>query len=541
MKFKTIPALLTGGLMLLSTLTAGAETLITINGEDITAADMDAMIMDMHRGGDMSAASNVDLTRLLEKSVNDLLLVQQALSMGMDSDPLLQPILMEKQFGYAVKELVDATFTPPAAVSEDSVRADFEYYYWRMVLRQLSVPTIEEAMEYRSLILAGASMDSLAQAHSLDVHKAKGGLHGAKYWGDIENVLRERLQGMQAGQITQPFPYRDVYTIVKVEEVQPLDESAWESKSPRLRRHRQVLARDEAWAAYVDSLLTVRPVRIDEKVLDGIKADGEYVFEGRFQKSDNKPVLLSGGMHVTTAGALRKAIAHTAMENGTTPFPQLLEMTLDAEIERLVLRETAEADGFAATETVQALWYKDRDEALIQAYLSDTIVNQIKFRHDEFQEFYEEHKGEFSGPAEVRLDIMFVSDEAQANEMSDLLEQGADFDYVRKTYLSEDMGQTDWAPLSIFSQPIRDEVERLEHGEASRVIKMPTGWMIFRVLDFKDGRVPPIEELDMQIRQVMFQRKFNALLDEHLELLKERSDIKRYEDRIERYFAAGAE
>ncbi len=95
--------------------------------------------------------------------------------------------------------------------------------------------------------------------------------------------------------------------------------------------------------------------------------------------------------------------------------------------------------------------------------------------------------------------------------------------------------------LNVFSKVIRDEVERLEIGGSSKAIPIPTGWMIFRVLDRREGRVPPFEEVDMEIRQVMFQRKFNEKLDAHLELLKERSEIVRHEENIERYFSEGSE
>jgi hypothetical protein len=56
----------------------------------------------------------------------------------------------------------------------------------------------------------------------------------------------------------------------------------------------------------------------------------------------------------------------------------------------------------------------------------------------------------------------------------------------------------------------------------------------------RKGAVKPIAEVDMQIREVMFQLKFNELLDQHLGILRERSDIHMNQEAIEVYFGQGS-
>ena len=48
-----------------------------------------------------------------------------------------------------------------------------------------------------------------------------------------------------------------------------------------------------------------------------------------------------------------------------------------------------------------------------------------------------------------------------------------------------------------------------------------------------------MEAVEMEIRKVIYQRKFNTLLDEHLDLLKEHSDIQKFEEKIEAYILSG--
>jgi hypothetical protein len=45
----------------------------------------------------------------------------------------------------------------------------------------------------------------------------------------------------------------------------------------------------------------------------------------------------------------------------------------------------------------------------------------------------------------------------------------------------------------------------------------------------------------MEIRKVIYQRKFNEYLDEHLKLLTENSEIVRFDGAIEAYILSGEE
>ncbi len=57
---------------------------------------------------------------------------------------------------------------------------------------------------------------------------------------------------------------------------------------------------------------------------------------------------------------------------------------------------------------------------------------------------------------------------------------------------------------------------------------MPMGWMIFKLVDVQPGQIPPMDLVEMEIRKVIYKMKFKELLDEHLELLKDHSEIQRF-------------
>ena len=53
---------------------AATDTLVIINGEAITAADMDAMILEAHGSGGMVDMTAGRLYRLYQKAINDRLI-----------------------------------------------------------------------------------------------------------------------------------------------------------------------------------------------------------------------------------------------------------------------------------------------------------------------------------------------------------------------------------------------------------------------------------------------------------------------------------
>ena len=170
---------------------------------------------------------------------------------------------------------------------------------------------------------------------------------------------------------------------------------------------------------------------------------------------------------------------------------------------------------------------------------------QYRLSREEFDEFYSEHHEDFRGPDQVRLTMIIVDEEATAQEVVARLAAGAAFEYLAKQYQQggAELGSStsDWAPANIFSADIQSQLEGLEVGASSEPVAMATGWIVFKLDDRRAGELATMEQVEMQIRQVMFQRKFNDQLDEHLELLNARSDIVRNKEAVDRYFGSELE
>jgi hypothetical protein len=122
------------------------------------------------------------------------------------------------------------------------------------------------------------------------------------------------------------------------------------------------------------------------------------------------------------------------------------------------------------------------------------------------------------------------------------LAEGADFALIwRECRPGEEpkLGRANFITAEQLSEPFRIDLKDMQAGGSSPAIKMPMGWMIFRLDAVRKGAVAPIEKVEREIRHVVYQLKFYKYLDEHLTQLKEQSVIERREDRIEACILSG--
>lgn len=520
---------------------ARIDTLVTVNDEAITTADLDAMIMTAHERGGMAAMDSRKLQKLFDKALNDRLLIQEAEAIGLGDEPQVRVPLAEARAQDARAVFVRERFAPDDAVTAAEVQAEFDHYYWKIQLRQLSVRTRARADSLRAAILAGAPMDSLALAMSLDTHRLRGGAHRLKYWADVENEIRDAVADLAVGELTAPFAYREAFAIARVEERQPVDQEAFALFEADIRSHLAALKRQAAWRAFLADLEGQAPVVADAAILAEVDADRDRLFTGDFLAGSERPVLSTGDLH-RSEQQVRNAISHAAMNDGTAPYDTVRQRGLQEQREQLLLDHAAAAAGYLDDPGVVERHLARRDQALIEAYLGEFISPQIVLDRQEYQAVYDENQDAFRRPDRVKLATIIFTAEDEARRASTRLRGGADFGFVAASYRDDgevSVSQGEWASEKVFSAAIIEQLEDMPVGGTSDPVQIPAGWLVFQLTGRRPGEVVPIEEVDLQIRQVLFQRQFDALLGDHLELLRERSHIVRHDEAIEEYFGGG--
>jgi len=523
---------------------APTDTLVLVNGEPITAYDLDKMIMAEHRSRGMSGENSGIVDRLLKKRINDILIVQDAMAAGMDEEPQILTFADERREKYGINAFVKENLELPDDPPAEDVRAFFERGYWQIQVRRISVRTREEAIELRTMVVAGADMDSLARELSLDSKKPRGGLYNLLYWIDLEYRIQDPVRDLEVGEVSEIFPYNDAFSFCRVEQRLGLDESAFAKEEKAITRVVRNRYHQRLWEEFVDELEETMKVQESVAAIMGILADSASATTPEFRNDDPTPAIWIEGGPVATAGRFREAVSNEVMQNATAPFTTNLNASRKKVISRLVLAHAAQRAGYFDRPEIEKKVVADVEQALIELYLTDTVAAQVQLKRSELNEFYEVNKENFRGPEQVRLDFLILQDEAQSREAAQRLAEGADFAFILKEYRPGQeisVGESKFIATDQLSKVYRDQLLDMEVGESSQPIKLSMGWVIFRLAGRKPGEIAPIEIMEIDIRRAVYQQKFNSLLDEHLALLKGQSDIVEHPDRIEAYIISGGE
>lgn len=519
------------------------DTLLWVNGVSITTDDLDLLLESAHRSLSQEGMQNFDPQKLLDKAINDELLLQQAEALGLEEEPEIRSQLEEAKAKQASSFWIKDHYQAPATVSPDQLRSSYEVNYERIQLRQMSLRTKEEAEAARKQVLAGASMDSMARAASLDTKKLEGGLYHELPFLEISAPLLKACRRLQPGEISGVFPYNKAWSFVRIEKREPAPEERSVEAEETVRKILLGHQRKESWRAFMDSLDTVVPIREAEAVVAAIQADSTRRLTESFMKGSNEPALYIESGPFISDYELRQEISHQTMNDGTASFTAVFRRSVDSKKDQLILEYLTQRDGYVDKPEVRKVYADALRKTLIQAYLGEAIVPKIKFSHAEFQEYYDRHKEEWRGPDQVLLDIVVLGDKEQAEELAGRLKSGSDFDRIKNDYtVTSETKPTErsWASVESFNDRMQEAIAKMEVGDADGPAEISQGWMFFQLDGRRPGKVPGLEEMDSTIRGVMFQKKFNDLLDEHLDLLKSRSRIVRNETAIEAYLNPGS-
>jgi parvulin-like peptidyl-prolyl isomerase len=504
------------------------QCLAVVNGDSIFTSDIDVIFARLHSSMSTLQKEDFDYHKLLNKLVNDRLIVHEAEAVGMADDSAFAALLAERQDDYTIKAYIGATFDPPDSVFDAEVLSYFHEFYIKKGLRTISVASSEEAQRLVNLIRRGADMDSIAKAVSVDIYRYQGGMHRAKYLADIEEELRRPLSELKDGEVTGPFSYRQVYALLRLEQTTPADTS-------ELAKHRSYIVsiikyrkQKRAWDQFIAGIRQAHHVRVDSTALATLVMAGRAGMDSTYLKGSDVIVAQVDDSIKITDSQLRRRVAHQLMAGGGLSSDSLAFRVLDEAINGAALGMAARLGGFDKTAPVAKKLAAFRDSALIEIYLRETVVSKIKFTHQEFDQYYRDHIQEFREPDEYNLKQVLFDTQEAADTIVALLADGADFDFVTGKYLSDKTKLIDkdqWISSGSFPAAIQEDLAKIAVGGTSNAYHTTDGWLVLKVKDRRPGKIKAESDVEMQIREVIFKRKFNDLMDETLATLRKNSTI----------------
>lgn len=216
---------------------------------------------------------------------------------------------------------------------------------------------------------------------------------------------------------------------------------------------------------------------------------------------------------------------------------QLREWSKENVIERLLLRQEAlrDPEPIPAEELAQP-GASEADLRLRR--LLAKVTSKIKPpRYAEVGDFYKRHKEDFRMPEVIRaahilknVDETHPEEEARAaiEAIEQELKNGADFAALadRSSDCPGNGGDLGWFPRGTMVPEFDEQVFALSPGQTTGIFRTAFGFHIARVLGRRPAGIPGLMEVREQIEQSMWQEKQQRAIEQFVDGLRARAEIK---------------
>jgi peptidyl-prolyl cis-trans isomerase C len=222
-----------------------AKPVATVNGVPVEQQAVDQLLQQAIKQG------NQDTPQLRQRVRDQLiareLFLQQAKKRNLDTDPQVQAIVEEAKKNAMIQRYLKEVIQPKP-VSEDELREQYEKTKAKLgpkefKLRVIQVATEAKAKELRAKLKKGDSFADLAQQNSLSPSAQRSGeLEWMSFktpaqegeTGRLPLPIAQAVEKLAKGKVSEPITVKDMWWLVKVEDVRPTHVPTFEEARPSL-------------------------------------------------------------------------------------------------------------------------------------------------------------------------------------------------------------------------------------------------------------------------------------------------------------------
>ena len=193
--------------------------------------------------------------------------------------------------------------------------------------------------------------------------------------------------------------------------------------------------------------------------------------------------------------------------------------------------------------TLQTFRDQVRDQIMQNTIIDYFVRSRITLMKSDIEKYYKNHATDFATPEEISLSEITItagaegSDaaaESRARALYNRLKKGESFAELASQYsrgaTASKGGSIGSNLLEKWHPDIVKAIAGLESGDITEPQKTPEGYVIYRVDLRKHSTIPPIEEIESQIKQRIYEDRFEPELERYVNRLKEEAYIQIYSE-----------
>lgn len=183
-------------------------------------------------------------------------------------------------------------------------------------------------------------------------------------------------------------------------------------------------------------------------------------------------------------------------------------------------------------------WRKAQQRRLIiNELIQKEVVDKIPISDRQIAKYYQKHIQQFRRPTQFHARQIVVDTRELADKILARLREGDDFATLAKKHSlspdSERGGDLGYFDATSYPKAFAEVCQQLKIGEISGVVATDYGYQIFHLLDRRQARQRPLEEVAPLIRKILQEERGEEALARKFEEWKKNSIIVVKEDALE--------
>jgi parvulin-like peptidyl-prolyl isomerase len=504
-----------------------SSILAIVNEDTIYAHALTAELGRIHSGQHDTSRTKFDVEKLVEKLINERLMVQDATTIGLNEESEYKARVENHRLKSAVDQLLADVMPDSVPISDDEIQTSFLRQFRKFHLYLLILKQKTQADSIALALNHGAKLEEVAAKYAQDQYRLGGGDRGMKYWLELNNVLQAQADSAQIGIPRGPFSYREGYAFLQILKTAPADTAELKTFRPRIKGTMIRQRMEAIHKTFVDSLKVKFAVQVNDSLLNAAVIITD---SATFNLPDSDLVVASFGDSTITLNQLRHKILHSAFSRTPEMLNPMKYSVLEEMIQTRIFGKEAIARGYTVSNR-QVKWDTEAysDSLLIVDYLSQTVSPRVQITAAMQDTFYAAHKDYYHAADQVKISQMTVVDEDSARRVLERLNAGAEFSWLVKQCSLDrykvTAGDRGWMSLNDFPPEVRKVLDTLETGEVIGPYGARDGQILLKVTDRKPGEALGLDQVRGAVDESLKQMEFDRSLSEVLVQLKANSKI----------------
>ena len=511
------------------------KTIANVGNSKITLGEFQDAYKPPMIPGD-SAAVLAGKQELLNRMVEQKLLVNEAVSRGMDKDPKLAQDLEELKKNILLQELYKDEILKNAQPSDSDVKKFYDKLGKEAKASHILVKTEEEAKEIAKALKGGGDFTQLAGSKSVDRGSAeRGGDLGWFGWGKMVDEFQSAIFSMKPGQTSKPIKTAFGFHIIRLDSLREVPLQPFEEMKDRIKQQLSSTRPRELANKYITKLRDGANIKIKSDIIQALaakQAPGQPMptLPQASPEELKKTVITYNGGSWTVQNLYDNVNRYMRGALDLNQADRLKEQ-LESLIVSDLLLARAKSKGIERNPKVKAQLSRTRDNMLAESFYREEVSGKVMLNPDQAKKHYQDNKKEFYQPAKALVYIIAVPEKAQAQEIYGLLSKGADFSQLARERSADPSkasgGALRWVESNDAELP---ELSRMVFGMAlnqpSRPFAYRNNFAIIKVTEKTPAKQRTFEESQREIEFKLRQSQEEAILGDLLVSLKAKYPVK---------------